>query len=670
MTAEGTAQARPEKPISLFPMADVVLPCPACGKVNEPDSRFCSTCAFRLVAEGVEGKRTADPLIGRVLGGRYRIREMLGRGGMGVVYKAEHVRMGKLMAIKLLHGELARERESLRRFQKEAEAVSKLDHLNTLQVFDFGQSDGLTYLVMELLVGRDLSSLLLGQGTVDFERAARIGLQVAASVGQAHERGIVHRDLKPENVFLVQSKAGDEDFVKVLDFGLAKLKQSEHAPMEDTVTQHGMIVGTPYYMAPEQISGGECDARTDIYALAAMLYRMITGVPPFVGTTPVAVLTKHLTDPVIPPTQRNPEVKIPSVADAILLKGLAKAPKDRYQSMHEFRCALADFLRDSGLSTQSGKAEAIANPEPVTKRLGRVAQAATRDDVDHFERNLKLRGRWISGSALLLLVSGLAWAGYAGRKLMQTEGPRDHEVEPNDGIDRAHPLPENFEVHGSIGRRVSTTRGDEDLFRIEIARASVLRAELSLLPNVDLALDVFRQGATTPISADGDRVGQREVLPNFRVLPGTYFLRVREHIEAGKYPTENISDEYTLRYSLQANTEALDQEFNDTLEQQRPLRNGIGYIGWRGDVDSYCLAPSGEAHRFSITPPAGMALSMVKDDALDPEPSVGIGNPVSGLCGAGQRCCVRIRAAEESVIRSGGDPYHIVVESVGPSVTR
>jgi tRNA A-37 threonylcarbamoyl transferase component Bud32 len=234
---------------------------------------------------------------------------------MGVVYRVEHVRIAKLMAMKLLHGALARDKDVVKRFKREAEAVSKLDHPNTVQVFDFGQSEGMIFLVMEYLSGRDLGQMIKDEGPLSFDRAARIAAQVAGSVAQAHERGIIHRDLKPENIMVLEGR-GISDYVKVLDFGLAKLREDEMQG-EKSITRAGSILGTPYYMAPEHIRGEEVDARSDVYAMGALIYKTITGVPPFWATTPVGVLTMHLTEDLVPPSERPGREDLPEDADRI-----------------------------------------------------------------------------------------------------------------------------------------------------------------------------------------------------------------------------------------------------------------------------------------------------------------------------------------------------------------
>ncbi len=217
--------------------------------------------------------KLADPLVGMLIADRYRIVEPIGRGGMGVVYKVEHARIGKLIALKLLSGALARDPGLVARFEREAAMVSQLSHPNTVQVFDFGHTDGLVYLAMEYLRGVDLGHLIRESGALDLDRTARIVIQICSSVAEAHDRGIVHRDLKPENVMVLGSGQGLE-FVKVLDFGLAKLRESTETM---NLTLRGAIVGTPYYMPPEQIRGEPVGPAGDVYALGALMYSCLTG---------------------------------------------------------------------------------------------------------------------------------------------------------------------------------------------------------------------------------------------------------------------------------------------------------------------------------------------------------------------------------------------------------
>ncbi len=333
---------------------------------------------------------TGDPLIGFVVAGRYRILERLGRGGMGVVYKVEHLRLGKLVAMKLLAGELARRPEVARRFEREASLAARLSHRNTVQVFDYGVSDGLTWLVMELVPGRDLSQMLRSEGPIAPVRAVRLVAQVCASLEEAHALGIVHRDIKPGNVMVARGPGGEE-VAKVLDFGLAKLR---HGSEFNDVSGRNALLGTPAYMAPEQIDGRPVDARTDVYALGAMLYRMLTGEAVFRGHFGLwETLARHLVESPDPLRKRAPHLDIPEALEAVVLRALAKRPDNRYASVSELREALLGAVHDQPLD------EFFDRPsEPL---LLVPAGHATRDDVASYERRLR---RQLSLSRALVAV--------------------------------------------------------------------------------------------------------------------------------------------------------------------------------------------------------------------------------------------------------------------------
>jgi len=575
------------------------LECASCGRMNPADARFCAGCGLRFGAAveiSDEHDGGADPLLGRTIAERYRIEELLGRGGMGVVYRVEHVRIGKLMAMKLLHGALARDKDLVKRFKREAEAVSKLDHPNTVQVFDFGQSEGMMFLVMEYLSGRDLGDVLKDEGALPFHRAARIAAQVAGSVAQAHDRGIVHRDLKPENVMVLEGHAV-ADFVKVLDFGLAKLRESEEN--EKSITRAGSILGTPYYMAPEHIRGEEVDARSDVYAMGALLYKTITGVPPFWAGSPVGVLTMHLTEDVIPPSEKAARHPIPPEADRIVLKAMAKDPRDRFQSMDELRAALIAYLaaigQDEGLET--GRLARVFG-QVVPTESGRQREVATRGDVDDYERRLRRRSMMSKALAVLalsLMLAAGAW-GWVHRPVPSASA----ESEPNDEITQADPITEGQALEAFLGRRLDEDRSDADFYVLSNpgGQRRTMRVELSAIPNMDLVFEVYREGISSPLlTADSGGIGQVEVVPNF-VIEGTkYYLRVRELWESGRFPTENVSDPYTLRFRFVTPEEDDEREVNDSLELAEPIALGQsrrGFVGWGGDEDSYCL-PEDEA---------------------------------------------------------------------------
>jgi serine/threonine protein kinase len=225
---------------------------------------------------GLGDRRLSDSnrtWLGKVVDGRYRVLEVIGRGGMGVVYRVEHLRMGKIAAMKVLHRDLAHDPEIVHRFEREAAAISKLHHPHTVQVFDFGTAQGALYLIMEYVRGLDLARIISRDGPMPWPRCAPLLAQICGALQEAHELGIVHRDLKPENVLITRSTGG-RDYAKVLDFGLAKLDQ-RGVPSHET--ERSAIVGTPYFMAPEQIRGDEVDARTDIYSFGALMFELLTG---------------------------------------------------------------------------------------------------------------------------------------------------------------------------------------------------------------------------------------------------------------------------------------------------------------------------------------------------------------------------------------------------------
>jgi serine/threonine-protein kinase len=269
--------------------------------------------------------------------GNYVIRQLLGEGGMGQVYLAEHPQIGKRVALKVLHAELASNQEITTRFFHEAKAVNDIAHPNIVDILDFGRaptSQGeVVYLVMELLTGCTLTSVI-EQGPLDPQRTTRIALEVADALAASHGKGIVHRDLKPDNIMLVTR--GREESVKLLDFGIAKVTNTGAS----TKTRTGMVMGTPTYMSPEQCEGrGAVDHRTDIYALGIVLYEMLTGRVPFTGSGYGEILVKQMTEAPTPLSALRPG--IPPHLELLVQKALQKRPEERFASMQEMAMALA-----------------------------------------------------------------------------------------------------------------------------------------------------------------------------------------------------------------------------------------------------------------------------------------------------------------------------------------
>jgi serine/threonine-protein kinase len=309
--------------------------CPTCQAEFDKGEQFCPRDGSPLASTPPR----EDPLLGRVLGGRYRLTVRLGQGGMGTVYSAVHTLMDKPLAVKILRGELATDGEAVARFHREARSASRLDHDHCIRVTDFGQTDDrLLYLAMELLEGRSLNERMK-EGRVPVAEAVRIVHAVAMALEHAHEAGVIHRDLKPDNIFLARRSRGRE-VVKVLDFGLAKL--ASDSGISRSITRDGTVFGTPEYMAPEQAQGEALDARTDLYALGVILYHLLTGELPFHGDTFVALLTKHVRE--APRRPRDLDPSIPPELEEIVLRCMQKRPEQRFSNATAVADALAPFV--------------------------------------------------------------------------------------------------------------------------------------------------------------------------------------------------------------------------------------------------------------------------------------------------------------------------------------
>ncbi|AUX41392.1 uncharacterized protein SOCE26_028040 [Sorangium cellulosum] len=319
--------------------------CPQCANPCEQAHKFCPVCGFPIS----EFNRTSDdPLIGTTLPGNYVILELVGVGGMGRVYRAEQKALGRTVAVKIIHPHLLGDESASVRFITEARAASRLNHPNSVGVIDFGKNGGQLYLVMEFLRGRDLARVVYEDGPLPFRRIVDILCQVLAALAEAHHLGIIHRDLKPENIVLEPMRSGG-DFVKVVDFGLAKMK----AEVSTNITSPGIVCGTPDYMAPEQGRGDPIDARSDLYACGVILFQLLTGRLPFEAESPTQVVLMHLSLPPPDPALIAPEREIPEPLVEVTLKALEKDAARRFQSADEFASALRSAV--GTFDTPSGR---------------------------------------------------------------------------------------------------------------------------------------------------------------------------------------------------------------------------------------------------------------------------------------------------------------------------
>ena len=328
-------------------------------------AQFCTHCGTRTLGGrdslnesvptiehagtgGGSGAQTVvegDPLVGRVLDGKYEILAQLGAGGMGAVYRARRVLIGDEVALKVLHAKFVDDDTLVERFRREARAAAQLQHPNVVTIHDYGEArgrEGFAYIVMELVRGESLRDLLKREGRLDARRAVSLMRDICAGVGAAHRRGIVHRDLKPDNVIVIPA---DEDSpserVKVVDFGIAKLRDMA---ADNTLTAAGAMVGTPFYMSPEQCKGESLDARADVYSLGAMLFELLAGAPPFSAPTLTGIIIQHITHPP-PPIPQN--ANVPPPLQAAIERALSKDADKRQSDAGELSREIQSALNES-----------------------------------------------------------------------------------------------------------------------------------------------------------------------------------------------------------------------------------------------------------------------------------------------------------------------------------
>jgi hypothetical protein len=346
-----------------------VKTCPQCGAEYDVQTKFCPTDGSTLRS----ASGSADDIIGSVIADRYHVIRKLGEGGMGQVYLAEHVKMGRMSAIKVMTPSLVHDTDAVGRFNREAANASRINHPNIAAIYDFGEtSDGLIYLAMEFVEGESLTRLCEALGALPAPRAAEIARQVASALEAAHERGIVHRDLKPDNIMISRGRDG-ADLVKVVDFGIAKAAEGAG----QKVTRTGLVVGTPEYMSPEQLTGDTLDGRSDLYALALVTFNMLTGMLPFPGQTTQEALLKRLTDRPLSLAEARPDLAWPPALQAVLDRALSRLASDRYQHASEFGSALVAAVAGSNAGeVQSAPTQMMPGAAPTTPPAPASARAA------------------------------------------------------------------------------------------------------------------------------------------------------------------------------------------------------------------------------------------------------------------------------------------------------
>ena len=339
--------------------------------------------------------------VGETVGG-YRVVASLGGGGMGVVYVAEHLLLGRRAAIKVLRPELSHSADLVQRFFAEARATTQVRHPGIVEVYDFGYTeDELAYLVMELLDGVSLAERLERDHHLPFAAAILIARRIALALSAAHERGIVHRDVKPDNIFLIRDgDGGPVPQIKLLDFGIARLV--EEGALAGRKTSTGVVMGTPIYMSPEQCqSTGQCDHRSDLYSFGCLWFEMMTGQPPFVADSAFELMAAHISTP--PPDVRDHAEDVPAEVAAIIERLLAKDPRDRFQTARELIAALDAAIERHGVERRSAAMATIAAPMP--RRASSQVPIPRRGSSQ-----VKVAGR---GSSQVKVAGRRRWSSYA-----------------------------------------------------------------------------------------------------------------------------------------------------------------------------------------------------------------------------------------------------------------
>ena len=411
--------------------------CRRCQQAVNEGARFCSRCGLATVQPDTNTEpisqqvtathaATADPFVGRVFDSKYELVARLGEGGMGTVYRARRLHIGDEVAVKVLHRQFVREGGGMERFRREARSAAMIRHANVVTIHDFSETrgeDASAYIVMELVRGISLRDLLRQEGSLSAERAVALMRDICAGVGIAHRQGIVHRDLKPDNVIVVPPAVeGERETAKVLDFGLAKLRDAA----DFSLTQTGVVLGTPYYMSPEQWRGESLGAQADVYSLGAMLYEMLAESPPFRATSAAGLMGKHLHEA---PPALAPDLGILPALEAVCRRALAKNPDERQADAIVFSRELQAALAAPSVPEPSATAADQTSNRPIPPTAS--PWATPREQKSS-------RVKWVVAGLLTLLIAA-AIAATAIQYLARNEVGSQAVMTKNTADDKSSP---------------------------------------------------------------------------------------------------------------------------------------------------------------------------------------------------------------------------------------
>jgi serine/threonine protein kinase len=495
--------------------AELAKFCPACNKRFAADTSKCPRDGALLAMH------IPDPLIGTTIIEKYEIQTPVGSGGWSKVYRARHLGLNKTVAVKTMHAHMASDMGKVLRFQQEAEAVARLDHPNICAMYDYGLLTGnQPYLVMDYLEGSTIADIIRWQGSQPVERCMQIFKQACEGLAEAHRNGIVHRDVKPTNLMLLEN-ADSQLQLKILDFGLAKVAYADGTAMA-SITATGETIGTPQYMSPEQCTGAALDERSDVYSLGCVMYELLLGCPPVLGSTPYDCMASHIHEIPRPFAEVNAQHAIPSSLEAIVMKTLEKAPEDRFQSMEEMLQALNEVKLDQAPAKYAAKAKR-------SKSLG--------------AQPIAIISACAAGSALLALVGYMA---LFHRQEAQNAPSAVQQIQRIDDIDRLVSMADDY----------ATRKGDYGSAEAALEKAYILTEKKFGNPSDQLVRICYQMASTYRQNLKLDRAQS--------LLEKTATMRQKLH---------GNSDEQTANFLREAGE--LDLQMNDYARAETWLSKAL-----------------------------------------------------------------------------------------------